>query len=170
MYEGALVRLRAMRPEDAAAQHRWLRDPDVTRYLAWRYPMSLDALTARLHDRLPPSFADARFSVERLDTGELVGLVALRDATPESRCAELDLVIGERSAWGLGLGTDMTRAACDVAFRVLGLHRVELWVVTGHAAAVRAYEKAGFAHEGVARDKMFKGGRWHDLALMARLA
>ena len=168
MYDGDLVRLRTVDPADAAAQHRWFNDLDVTRYLAWRYPVSLDALTARLH--VTSSFADARFSIEARDTGELVGYGALRGATPESRNAELDLVIGERTVWGRGLGTDAARTLCAVGFGTLGLHRVHLWVMTEHAAAIRAYEKAGFEREGVVRDRLYRRGRWHDCLLMARLA
>jgi RimJ/RimL family protein N-acetyltransferase len=104
-YAGSLVRLRAVEPEDADAHHRWVSDPDVTRYLAWRYPIALSALRARIAAWPPPSYSDVRFSVERL-----------------------------------------------------GLHRAELWVFAEHAAAVQAYQRAGFVTEGRARDKMFKGG------------
>jgi CRISPR-associated Cas5-like protein len=167
---GDLVRLRAMDPADADAQHRWFNDPEVRRHLAWRYPIARDALAARLQGAATASFANPRFSVERRDTGELIGYAALRDVTPESRNGELDLVIGERSAWGQGFGTDTTRVLCRYAFATLGLHRVHLWVFAEHAAAVRAYEKAGFVREGVARDRFWKGGRWHDCLLMGRLA
>jgi RimJ/RimL family protein N-acetyltransferase len=165
--QGALVTLRPMVADDAAAQHRWFADPEVTRWTGLRYPLSLAAISGRLAGA---EATDPRFAVERRDTGETVGYVALRDITPESRNAELDLVIGERSAWGLGLGTDTTRTACRYAFDRLGLHRVHLWVFAEHAAAVRAYEKCGFAHEGVARDRFYKHGRWHDCLLMGLLA
>ena len=169
-YDGALVRLRAVEPADADAHHRWLSDPEVTRYLAWRYPIALPALRARIAAWAPPAYSDVRFSVEVRDTGELVGFVALRGLTPENRHGELDLMIGERSLWGRGYGTDATDAICRFGFEQIGLHRVELWVFAENAGAVRAYEKAGFVTEGRARDKFFKGGRWHDLLLMARLA
>lgn len=167
---GALVRLRAMEPRDAGAQYRWFNDPDVTRYLGWRYPVSSLAIAQRLEGAASMTFANPRFSVERLSDGLLVGYAALRDVTPESRNAELDLVIGERSAWGQGLGTDTAETVCRFAFERIGLHRVHLWVFAAHAAAIRAYEKAGFVREGVARDRFYKRGEWHDCVLMARLA
>jgi RimJ/RimL family protein N-acetyltransferase len=170
MVDGSLVRLRAMSPDDAAAQHRWLNDPEVTRYLGLRYPVSEAAIAGRLEGAGTMTFANPRFSVERRDTGELIGYTALRDVTPESRNGELDLVIGERSAWGQGFGTDTTRTVCRFAFQRLGLHRVHLWVFAEHVAAIRAYEAAGFIHEGRARDRFFKGGRWHDCLLMGMLA
>lgn len=167
---GALVRLRAMEPGDAEAQHRWRNDPDVTLYTGWRYPMSSLAIAQVLQGAGEMTFANPRFSVERLDTGELIGYTALRDVTPESRNGELDLVIGERSAWGQGFGTDTARTICAFGFGRLGLHRVQLWVAAEHAPAIRAYEKAGFVREGVARERFFKRGTYHDSVLMARLA
>jgi RimJ/RimL family protein N-acetyltransferase len=159
-----------MEPRDAEAQHRWMNDPEVTRHLGWRYPISSYAVAQRLEGAAAMTFANPRFSVERRDTGELVGYGSLRDVTPESRNAELDLVIGERSAWGQGFGTDAAATLCRFGFERMGLHRVHLFVVSTHVAAIRAYEKAGFEHEGTIRHRFFKRGQWHDCHLMARLA
>lgn len=167
-YDGDLVRLRDVRPEDADAQHRWFTDPEVTYYLALRYPLSREAIAERL--AAEATFANPRFSVERRDTGALIGYVALRDVTPETRKGELDLVVGEKALWGRGYGTDTVNTLCRWAFEQAGLHRVHLWVFAEHAAAIAAYEKAGFTREGVARDRLYKHGRYHDCVLMARFA
>jgi RimJ/RimL family protein N-acetyltransferase len=169
-YDGTLVRLRAMEPSDAEAQHRWFNDPEVLRHLASRYPVSAGAIAGRLEGAGAMTFANPRFSVERRDTGELIGYTALRDVTPESRHAELDLLIGERSCWGQGFGTDTTRTVCRFAFEKQGLHRVQLWVSVEHGAAVTVCERAGFVAEGVARHKLYRRGAWHDCVLMGLLA
>jgi RimJ/RimL family protein N-acetyltransferase len=169
-YDGELVTLRPMEAADAAAQHRWFQDPEVTRYTGFRYPLSLTAIESRLAGAETVTFANPRFAVERRDTGAAIGYVALRDVTPESRAGELDLVIGDRSAWGQGFATDATRTVCRYGFGVLGLHRVHLWVMTENVAAIRAYENAGFVREGLARDRFFKHGRWHDCLLMGLVA
>lgn len=162
---GALVTLRAMEPRDASAQHAWFNDPEVTRWLTVRYPVSASAIAQRLEGAAAMTFAGPRFSVERLDTSELAGYVALRDVTPESRNAELDLVMADGSLLADAAGT-----ACRFGFERMGLHRVHVWVFAAHAAALRAYEDAGFVREGVARDRYWKRGAWHDAVLMARLA
>ena len=68
-------------------------------------------------------------------------------------------MIGERSAWGKGYATDAVRVRTRFAFGELGLHRIE-----GHTmnpAMKRVYEKCGYQHEGVARRKFWRDGRWH---------
>lgn len=167
-YVGDLVTLRRQDAADAAHHHRWFNDPDVRRRLGPRYPMSLAQVTKRVTQEA--TFADTRFGVVANDTGTLVGYTALRGATPENRDAELDLVIGERAAWGRGYGTEATRLTCRFGFDRMGLHRVHLWVVADHAAAIRVYERVGFVREAVARDRMFREGRWHDVLLMGLLA
>ena len=166
-YAGHLVTLRPQEPGDAAAHHRWLNDPEVRHWLGPRYPMSLPQVAERVATEA--SFADTRFGVVANDTGALVGCTALRGTTPENRDAELDLVIGERAAWGRGYGTEATRLTCRWGFDRLGLHRVHVWVLAGHDAAIRVYERAGFVREALARDRTFTHGRWHDSVLMGLL-
>lgn len=166
-FAGDLVTLRGVELDDVPLHHAWFNDPEVSRWLGLRYPLSVAAVERRA--TVEPSFADTRLTVVANDTGAVVGLTALRGATPENRDAELDLVIGERSAWGRGYGTDATRATCRYAFERLGLHRVHLWVFPENASAVRIYERVGFVHEAVARDRLFRHGRWHDCLLMGLL-
>ncbi|HVF04150.1 MAG TPA: GNAT family protein [Frankiaceae bacterium] len=169
-YVADLVTLRSPEPGDAEHHARWFADPEVTRTLALRYPLSPDAVAQRVAEGTRPSFADRRFTVLANDTGAAVGYTALKGATPENRDAELDVVLGERSLWGRGYGTAATRATCRYGFDRVGLHRVHLWALADDARAVRAYERAGFVTEGRARDRIFKDGRWHDCLLMGLLA
>ncbi|MDQ1712404.1 MAG: hypothetical protein QOE45_1854 [Frankiaceae bacterium] len=159
-----LVRLRAMEPGDAEAQWSWLNDPAVA-----RYPISRAAVAGRLAGAATMSFANPRFSVERVADGAVVGYAVLRDVTPESRNAELDLLVGSPGSVE-ELGADAARAACRFAFDAIGLHRVSVWVRADDAVALRAYDDAGFVREGVAHDRLYRGGRWHDTVLLGRLA
>ena len=169
MYDGALVRLRAMEPEDAEAQHRWFNDLEVVRYLMPRYPIGLPGRREWIAERAPISQAAARFSVERLDTGQLIGFAALRDVAPENLDAELDLVVGERSAWGHGFGADTTRTLCRFGFDEMNLHRIHLYVFVDNAPAVHIYQQLGFVSEGTVRESFYRRGRYHDAYLMGLL-
>ncbi len=76
-------------------------------------------------------------------------------------------MIGDRSAWGRGYATDAVRVRTRFAFDELGLHRIE-----GHTtnpAMKRVYEKCGYSHEGVARAKFWRDGRWFDADLYSLL-
>jgi aminoglycoside 6'-N-acetyltransferase len=53
-----------------------------------------------------------------------------------------------------------------------GHHRITIDPATSNAAAIRAYEKAGFVRVGVMRDyeRDVDGGGWHDALLMELVA
>ena len=55
------------------------------------------------------------------------------------------------------------------AFDTLGLRRVELTVFAENSRARLCYLKAGFIEEGVARQKTWKNGKFHDVVSMAVL-
>jgi diamine N-acetyltransferase len=54
-------------------------------------------------------------------------------------------------------------------FNTLNLNRIYLRVVENNPRAIRAYEKAGFIHEGRQRKAEFKGGRYLDFLVMSML-
>jgi len=61
-----------------------------------------------------------------------------------NRWAELGIVIGEKTYWNQGYGTEAVQAMVAIAFTLLNLNRVQLEVYDFNHRARRAYEKAGF--------------------------
>lgn len=168
VYEGRLVRLRAVEPEDVERYYAWLNDRQVVDGLMVRYPMSRAAERAWIDDHATPSCANASFAIETLE-GVHIGGCGLEETSPENRSAEFGIAIGDRSYWDRGYGTDATETLCRFGFEEMNLHRIQLWVYADNPRAIRVYERAGFAVEGRAREAVYKGGRWVDAILMSRL-
>ena len=70
---------------------------------------------------------------------------------------------------GQGIGRRLAEAAIEAA-RGAGMERIELEVLASNTAAVKLYERLGFAHEGVKRRARHLDGAWDDNVLMALLA
>jgi [ribosomal protein S5]-alanine N-acetyltransferase len=66
------------------------------------------------------------------------------------------------SVAGQGIGPFALAAACDHAFLVLGLHRVEVNIRPENSASLRVVEKLGFREEGLRRHYLHIDGEWHD--------
>ncbi|MCR3722712.1 Protein N-acetyltransferase, RimJ/RimL family [Prauserella flava] len=169
MITGDLVTLRPIEPEDADTYWRWHRDPAVTRWLAHDYDESLAQIRKRFAERPVNSYSSTAFAVETLADRTLIGTVALRDATPETALAELDVYIGEERYRGHGYGTDTVAAICRYGFAAMRLHSIRLWVVADNDAAIRAYQKVGFRTDGRGRDAFRRDGCWYDMVLMSLL-
>jgi RimJ/RimL family protein N-acetyltransferase len=165
---GELVRLRAREESDVYHAYRWANDWETIRFLGGRYPRS-KAFERRWLTERDPSYPHAQFIIETLDGARPIGWTGLHHATPENRCADLGIAIGERDFLEGGYGTDAMRALCRYGFEMMNLHRIELTCYDWNPRALRVYEKVGFQHEGVLRDGIFKAGRWNDLVFMGLL-
>jgi [ribosomal protein S5]-alanine N-acetyltransferase len=75
--------------------------------------------------------------------------------------AEIGYWLGE-SHWGRGLATAAIRALVDHMFHQTDILRVYAKVFAFNTASMRALEKAGFHHEGVAVKHVFKNARFWD--------
>jgi RimJ/RimL family protein N-acetyltransferase len=145
---------------------RWLNDPEITAQLA-----VISGVTRRQEELFFEHAAthrdsDLHWAVLADDLGH-IGFIGLHQIHWPLRFATGGLMIGNRAAWGKGFATDAVRVRTRFAFEQLGLHRIE-----GHTinpAMRRVYEKSGYRHEGVARQKVWRDGRWHDADLFAVL-
>jgi RimJ/RimL family protein N-acetyltransferase len=88
----------------------------------------------------------------------------------KDRVASAGIVIGEKEHWGRGVGRDAMTTLARFAFDELNLHRIELQVLDDNERARRCYAACGFRCEGVRRQAIFRGGRYHDVTSMALLA
>jgi aminoglycoside 6'-N-acetyltransferase len=90
---------------------------------------------------------------------------------PKYRHAGIDLFL-DPALHGRGLGTEAVRRVARHLVEERGHHRITIDPAAANAAAIRAYEKAGFRPVGVMRqyERDAGGDGWHDGLLMELLA
>lgn len=165
--EGRLVQLRAREPGDEELAYQFFNDPEVTEFLAMRYPFSRQQEREALS--VPARWPGAHFAIETLEEGRFVGTCSLEVVSPESRRGELGIAIGDKGFRDRGYGTDAVRTLCRFGFEEMNLHRIELEVFEENARARHVYERLGFVVEGVRRDGWFQAGHYQDLIVMGLL-
>jgi RimJ/RimL family protein N-acetyltransferase len=72
-------------------------------------------------------------------------------------------------AQGRGIGTSAIRELVRFGFVRCNLRRIHLQTIASNAAALRAYEKAGFVVEGRLREHAWVRGGYEDIVLMGIL-
>lgn len=167
-YQGALVRLRTFEPEDAERYRRWVNDPEIARLIDRAGEVSRVEHEV-WYRALVTSPTVAPFAVERLADGAFIGLVWLHDIHPRHRRAEVRIVIGDRSAWGGGHGTDALRVVTRIAFGPLGLEKLWADVLATNPRAAAAFERAGFTREGLFRGDRAQNGARADVIRLGLL-
>lgn len=145
----------------------WLDDQEVTRYLETGFfPNSREKMEA-YYAAVTGSPSNVLLAVCDKATDRSIGNVKLGPIEPVHRHAEFGILIGEKSYWGKGYGSEATRLVVDYGFGRLNLHTIGLGVHADHAGAVRAYEKAGFSVVGRIPQRLYLEGGYRDKILMS---
>lgn len=165
------VQLRALDINDSAEFYTWSCDREVTQFSlsSYAYPQS----KADIHSWLSGINDNQKcvsFGVCCVETGKLIGYAGIASISALNRSGEYFILIGDKAYWGKGIGTDVTKLITDYGFNTLGLHRIELTAYVTNPSAIRAYEKAGYAHEGVKKQSGYRHGEFVDKVMMAVLA
>lgn len=168
---GERVALREYRSEDLHALRSWVNDPETTKYLsgAYRRPQSWEQTEEWLMSRLRGDAGGEAFVIADIQTQNYLGQCDLMLIDYVARSAEMAIVL-TKEARGRGIAAEAIRLLCVYAFDTLNLNRVWLRVAAGNARAARAYERAGFAREGVMREAMYIDGAYEDVLIMGLLA
>ncbi len=166
---GSQVYLRPLTGEDAAAFVPWVNDAEVTRTLA----VGAAAMNRRAEqtwiEKMNASGSDVLFGIVVQEPDQLIGSIGLNQIDFRHRSASLGMMIGEKSEWGKGYGTEATALVVHYAFKKLHLNRVQLHVYEYNLRGMRTYEKIGFRREGVLRQAHVYDGRFWDTVVMAIL-
>lgn len=167
--KGEKVGLRAIQDGDVNAYARWLDDSKVTHFLE----MGLRPVRGKERDQflqLANETDDAIvLGIDDLKTGTIVGTCGLYLIQWACRRAQFNILIGDRSVWDKGFGSEATRLCISYAFDTLNLNSVQLGVNADNKRAVHAYENVGFVHEGCRRQFIYRNGQYSDMIVMSLL-
>lgn len=160
--EGERVRLVPHTPEMAEVFVRWFADREVTRWMGRICPPSL----AEEQEWLAGQGKRENDIVWTIQVEEQpIGAVGIHAINWQHRRAATGTMIGEKSQWGKGYGSEAVRLRTQFAFEQLGLEKLMTEVFAENAASRRALEKAGYRQYGIARRHYFRHGRWQDMWL-----
>ena len=98
-----------------------------------------------------------------------IGYVKVSEISYINRSGVVGIMIGDPANRGHGYGQESIRLFAQFCWNELNLQRLSLYVFGPNEAAVRAYEKAGFQHEGLLRRAVYSNGTYLDATLMALL-
>lgn len=169
--KSAKIHLRPLEVEDSNDFYQWSCDRDVTQFSisAYAFPQSKSDI-AKWLSGINTDSKCISMGIVCNDTDNLIGYAGIASISSLNRCGEYFILIGDKEYWGRGIGTEVTKLITNYGFQTLGLHRIELTAYANNPSAIRAYEKAGYAHEGVKRQAGYRNGSFIDKVQMSVLA
>ncbi len=177
MIYGTRIRFRAVEKEDLPLFVIWLNDPEVRQGILIHSPVSQTEEDGWYEDMLKRPVDEHVMGIEvKLPAGEpgeerwnLIGSLAFDHIDWHVRAAEFGILIGDKSFWNQGYGTEAVCLLALHGFNTLNLNRIFLHVFENNPRAIRAYEKAGFTIEGRERQAEYMDGKFIDILRMSLL-
>ncbi len=165
------MKLEPVQPQDLQRLLTWVDSPEFL--LQWagpslNWPLTRSQLETLLLETQGPTPTRQAFKAVS-DDGFMTAYAEITQIDRKNRSASISRVIVAPESRALGIGSWLVAELLWVAFEQLYLHRVSLNVLSFNTAAIRAYERTGFRHEGTLRDAYVVGGRFWSVNMMSIL-
>ena len=162
----AVVRLRAMEPEDLDALYRIENDRDVWDVGENNVPYSRYILHDYIANASADIYADkqVRMVVEN-EEGQLVGVADVVNFCPSHARAEVSIVIC-REHRKKGYARAAIRQIMEYALRTLHLHQLYAVVREDNMPSLNLFSSLGFKSKMVLEDWLFDGKDYHNAVVM----
>jgi RimJ/RimL family protein N-acetyltransferase len=156
---GQKVTLRPPVDGDTAKFVEWFADLEVTRHLAVVFPLSLQA-EEEFMKRIGESKNDVWWVIEA--EGKSIGATGIHRIDWVNAHGTTGTVIGDKSCWRKGYGSEAMALRTEYGFRQLNLHKLKSGAHMENEPSKRALQKAGYRQIGIEREESWRDGQWHD--------
>ena len=144
-----------------------MNDPDVLEHLdSARKPVSKYNLQ-KYYERVMDSDTEIMFAVVEKASEKHIGNVKLTKIDLLHRQANYGRMIGDKTSWGKGYGTEILKLIMDYAFNKLNLNRIYTPVYEDNVRSIRSNEKAGMVKEGVSYQARYVNGQYKNIVNFA---
>jgi RimJ/RimL family protein N-acetyltransferase len=162
------VTLRPLELDDIDVLSRWDLDNELNILAGWSSRQSRTAFRQSYEQRItepPDNLITFGIQVDK----RLVGYVQLAMIDREEQRAAVGILIGEKQAWGRGIGSSALRILLDYAFTVQCLERVYAEVYSFNTRSLRLMEHVGLQREGILRQHELHNGARQDMHIFGML-
>jgi RimJ/RimL family protein N-acetyltransferase len=161
--DGDRIFLRDVCVSDATPRYvAWLADPEVNRYLETRFQQHTRADIVRYIEMMTKAPDVAFLAIVRRSDDLHLGNLRLGEIDPYHQTATVALLIGEKSVWGQGYGSEAIALVSRYAFDALSVRKLTARVYSNNLASLNAFQKAGWMSEGVQRQQFVSDGQLVD--------
>lgn len=163
-WQGRVVRLRAVDPEDWEAHYHWDQDSEMSGRLDFVWPPTSRARARRWAEETSrqPDDDNLALEIEALEDGALVGHIGVHDSDRRIGSFSYGLaVLPEHQR--RGYASEAILLVARYFFQELRYQKVNAQVHSDNTPSLALHEKLGFAREGALRRMVYTGGQFYDL-------
>jgi RimJ/RimL family protein N-acetyltransferase len=145
---GKKIKLRPKSIQDAATDYKWRTDPELCHLdAASTIDNSFQEFLEHYREQFRFHVPGLRFAIETTD-GKHIGNCSLFNIDDNKKATELGIMIGEKTFWGQGYGTDAILTLLNYVFTQTELQKVFLKTLYWNVRAQKCFKKCGFTSNG----------------------
>ncbi|WP_170110188.1 GNAT family N-acetyltransferase [Flavilitoribacter nigricans] len=163
-WQGTIVRLRGIEPEDAEFFYQWNQETETQRSLdrIW-FPSSLERQREWTAKKATKALDDDGYffvieNPERIP----VGMVHTRDCDPQNGTFSYAVAL-KAAHRRKGYAREAVKMILNYYFQELRYHKVTVDIYDHNLASIALHEHLGFSREGRLRQMRFAGGKYFDV-------
>jgi ribosomal-protein-alanine N-acetyltransferase len=142
---------------------RWFNDPVVCEKNSHHVFPFMGSEVQNFMESLATDRTRIVLGIKEKKYSKHIGNVSLQRIDHFNRSAELSIIIGDKSEWEKGYGTEAEWLLMKHGFESLGLHRIYSGMMETNQGAMDVVKKNGMKQYGIARKAVWKNGRWLDV-------
>ena len=158
--ESERVYLQVMHVPDVTERYvSWMNDPEVNEYLESKYQQQSYASVCAFVQSAEDDPNSYLYGIYDLESDQHIGNIKFTYTNRRHLRGDIGIVIGERAYWGKGIAAEAIQCLTEYVSEVLGVEKISAGCFEINRGSVRAFEKAGYAVEGVIKDNVLYGDR-----------
>ncbi len=148
----------------------WINDEEVIRYsMSIFQKMKTAEAISSWYRTILEDDKNLNLGIFTKDGNNCIGYAGICRISNRKRSGEYFIFIGDKTSWGKGISTQVTKEILSIGFETLGLNRIMLTVSSPNIGGLKSYKKAGFVKEGIMREAACRDNKYHDKILMSIL-
>lgn len=166
---GQRVVLRPPNETDIPLFIKWFNNPNVRRFITISFPVFFEDEKEWIEKIRKGKEENCVFVIE-MKSGKPIGTMGIHGINWIDRTATTGAVIGEKTYWGKGYGSEAKMLVLEYAFNTLNLRKITSRVIAFNKRSLAYSLKCGYKVEGRKKAQFFRHGRYWDEILMAIFA
>jgi RimJ/RimL family protein N-acetyltransferase len=162
MIIGKRVTLKILEQQDMQGVMSLINDPDVSSLMIYNYAELTVSNVSNMLTRTASGTQYFPIGIYLNDGGVFIGFITIVDIHPVNRSAHIQMFAINPAYWNDGYGEEVGWLVMNYLFLERNIRRVTATSLVGNDVMEMIFKRGFFKLEGVDREAVYKGGKWHD--------